>query len=252
MVKILLVNDDGYDAIGLQALYGKLAAKHEVMVIAPDSERSGAGHGVTLFRPIKVIKKPLGYAISGTPADCVKLGVNALYKDCDLVVSGINPGANVGVDCNYSGTASAAREAAIQGKQALAASCYCRQFNDVDFLAEYAAAVAETLLENPLPKGTFLNLNMPNLRRGEEVVVDAAPMGWFIYREEYDLVPGEVPGELVFMPKYGEVIMEEGHNDARLVRAGRVTLTPVSWDATRFTAFHTAQEIADKMKDSWN
>lgn len=251
-MKILLVNDDGYDAIGLQKLYEVLSKKHEVVVVAPSTERSGTGHGVTLFKPVKVTKKPYGYAIDGTPADCVKVGINGVVTDCDLVVSGINPGANLGVDTNYSGTASAAREAAIQGRQALAVSCYCREFKDVEYLAEYAAIVAQYLYENPLPKGTFLNLNLPNASRGETFELDTAPLGWFNYKEKYDLVPGEGPDEYVFTPYFGEKTAQEGHFDVNLVSNGCATLTPVSWNATHYESFHIAQEIVDRMKDEPN
>ena len=253
-MKILLVNDDGYGAPGLMALYEKFSKQHEVLICAPDGQRSGFGHSVTLRSDIIAHKKPHGYAITGTPADCVKLGIRHLMKDCDLVVAGINPGANLGVDCNYSGTASAAREAAIQGRQALAASCFCREFRDVELLAEYTVRVAEKLMENPLPKGVFLNLNMPNLQRGQEMCVDVAPMGWFVYEDEFEQLPAqEGSEEIVFSPRYGKnTICQEGHLDHNLVRAGIATLTPVSWDATCFASFYTAQEIADKMKDAGN
>ena len=253
-MKILLVNDDGYGAEGLMALYEALKDGHEVMIIAPEVEHSGAGHSVTLRKEIRAKKMPLGYAVTGTPADCAKLGIRHLMKDCELVISGINPGANLGMDANYSGTVAAAREAALQGKQALAASCYCRRFRDVAFLAEYTVQVAEKLMENPLPKGTFLNLNMPNVTREQGMTAEAAPMGWHIYAEEFAMREAEDgSGDFVFAPMYGkDVLMQQGHVDNILVREGIATLTTVSWDATHFPTFHTALKIAKEMKDAGN
>ena len=251
-MKILLVNDDGYGAEGLMALYERLKDEHEVMIAAPETEHSGAGHSVTLRQEIRAKKMPLGYAVTGTPADCAKLGIRHLMPDCDLVISGINPGANLGMDCNYSGTVAAAREAALQGKQALASSCYCRKFRDVEYLAEYTVKIARQLMENPLPKGVFLNLNMPNTTREQDMQVQAAPMGWHIYAEEFSRREAEDgSGDLVFSPMYGkDVLMQQGHVDNILVREGIAALTTVSWDATDFASFSSALKIAHKMKDA--
>lgn len=253
-MKILLVNDDGYGAPGLMALARCFGQKHQVLICAPDGQRSGFGHSITMHHDVTARRMPLGYAITGTPADCVKIGVEHLMRDCDLVVSGINPGANLGADCNYSGTASAAREAAIQGKAALAASCYCREFRDVDYLAEMTLRAAELLMQNPLPKGVFLNLNMPNYTRERHMPMIAAPMGLHVYAKNFERITDtEDCGEIVFRPVFGDnTIKEPGHFDSNLVPLGRAVLTPVSWDATYFPAFHTAQEIAGKMKDAGN
>ena len=249
-LKVLLVNDDGYGAPGLEALYGCLRERHEVLVVAPDGQRSGAGQSVTLGRPIRARRMAHGYAVTGTPADCVKIGVRNLMPECDLVVSGINPGANLGVDCNYSGTASAAREAAMQGKAALAASCYCREFRDVEYLARITAQTAELLLENPLPKGAFLNLNMPNLTREQPMPVEFAPMGWFVYDEEFERCDIGAD-EIEFRPKYGrQTPVQAAGCDLERVRAGVATLTPVTWDCTSLQDVRIAQHIANKMKDA--
>ena len=249
-MKVLLVNDDGYGAPGLMALRECIARRHETLIVAPDGQRSGAGQSVTLGKPIRARKMELGYAVTGTPADCVKIGVRHLMPDCDLVVSGINPGANLGVDCNYSGTASAAREAVMQGKAALATSCYCREFKDVEYLAHITAQVAELLLETPLPSGVFLNLNMPNLTREQNMPFAYAPMGWFVYDgelERFDL-NGE---EIEFRPKYGrQTPVQAAVCDLELVRAGTATLTPVSWDCTSLRDVQIAQLVANKMKDA--
>lgn len=110
-MKVMLVNDDGYGAPGIEAMAEALKnAGHEVLVAAPDGQRSGSGQSVTLDGEVRAVRKPLGWALTGTPADCVRAGLLHLMPDCDMVISGINLGANLGTDCNYSGTAAAARE----------------------------------------------------------------------------------------------------------------------------------------------
>ena len=201
-MKILLTNDDGYGAPGIEALRIALqAAGHEVTVVAPSEQRSGAGHSVTLRRELRAKPRPHGYALDGTPADCAKIGLRFLAPGCDMVLSGINLGANLGVDTNYSGTAAAAREAAIQGVPALASSCWGKEFRDADYLAELTVCCAEALWERPLPEGTFLNLNLPNVQRGTPVPFAAAPLSWFTYAEEF--VEGDSQGEeRIFTPRY--------------------------------------------------
>ena len=125
---ILLTNDDGIQAPGLWALYNRFVKNHSISVIAPDREQSAVGHAITLNRPLRVSRVSMngncsGYAVSGTPADCVKLGVlELLDTKPDMLISGINPGANVGVNVNYSGTVAAAKEAALYGITAMAVS----------------------------------------------------------------------------------------------------------------------------------
>lgn len=249
-MKILLTNDDGYGAPGIEALRCALEARgHVVTVVAPEEQRSGAGHGVTLQRDLRARRRPAGYSLDGTPADCAKIGIRFLAPDCDMVVSGINQGANLGVDTNYSGTAAAAREAAIQGKPALAASCWGKAFRDAAYLAEISVRVAEALAERPLPAGTFLNLNLPNAARGEAVPIETAPLGWFVYEREFTRRPGAEPDEWIFTPGYSkEQRLEAGFFDCNRVRLGRATLTPVSWDATATAGFAAALEIADRLR----
>lgn len=168
MMNILLTNDDGIYAPGLASLYTHLAAKNNVMVIAPEREQSAVGHGITLNEPLRTRKVSIpnafeGYAVSGTPADCIKIGVLELLKTKpDLVVSGINPGANVGVNINYSGTVAAAKEATLYGILAIAVSIHSRQVESYDEAAGFAAHLAQDVYARGLPFGTFLNVNIPN------------------------------------------------------------------------------------------
>ncbi len=168
-MNILLTNDDGIYAEGLLALYKRFAPMHCVTIVAPDRERSAEGHGITLGRKFSITRvvingRDKGYAVNGTPADCVKLSVmEILDGKPDMVISGINAGANVGVNVNYSGTVSAAREAALYGVPAIAASIYGKKTDHYDDAALFIELLAKIVLEKGLPFGTFLNVNIPNL-----------------------------------------------------------------------------------------
>lgn len=166
---ILLTNDDGIQAPGLWALYNRLVKHHSISVIAPDREQSAIGHAITLDRPLRATRVSMngncpGYAVSGTPADCVKLGVLELLESKpDMLISGINPGANVGVNINYSGTVAAAKEAALYGITAMAVSCMGAAADRYDEVAAFVANLAVKVVENGLPFGTFLNINIPDV-----------------------------------------------------------------------------------------
>ena len=167
-MNILITNDDGIYAPGLEALYKHLTTRHAVAVIAPDREQSAIGHAITLNQPLRASKVSIngafhGYAVTGTPADCIKMGVlEILDSKPDMVISGINPGANVGVNINYSGTVAAAREATLYGILAIAVSIHSRDARYYDEAALFIADLAEQLYVNRLPFGTFLNVNIPN------------------------------------------------------------------------------------------
>lgn len=167
-MKILLTNDDGIYAPGLEALYRRLIARHSVSVIAPDREQSAVGHGITLNEPLRVNRVSVnntfqGHAISGTPADCIKMGVlEILESRPDMVISGINPGANVGININYSGTVAAAKEATLYGILAMAVSIHSREVQSYDEAATFTEELAADVYANGLPFGTFLNVNIPN------------------------------------------------------------------------------------------
>jgi 5'-nucleotidase len=168
-MKILLCNDDGIHADGIWALHKHLAGQHTVVVVAPDRERTAASHAITLHAPIRI--NPISidgrgkaYAVSGTPADCIKLALTEILDGKpDLVISGINPGANIGVDINYSGTLAAAREATFYGIPSLAVSIAGRTPSFYEDVADFIEKFVKMVLEKGLPKGTLLNINVPDL-----------------------------------------------------------------------------------------
>jgi 5'-nucleotidase len=168
-MRILLTNDDGIHAPGLRALLAAFSERHQIVVVAPDRERSAVGHGITLHEPIRLHAVRFdgtheAFAVTGTPADCVKLGLAELVDGVpDLVVSGINPGANVGININYSGTVAAAKEAAMAGIPALAVSIMAPGHEHLDAAAQFTASLAARAAQWPLAAGTFLNVNFPDM-----------------------------------------------------------------------------------------
>ena len=164
---ILLTNDDGIDARGISALAREVRKIGEVIIVAPDSERSAAGHAITLTEPLRAKKIYrdgvfFGYAVNGTPADSVKLAVKSLLdKTPDLVISGINLGPNTGTNVIYSGTVSAATEAAIMDLKAIAVSL--GTFTDPDYgpAARFIRTLAQEIISRRIPPGVLLNVNVP-------------------------------------------------------------------------------------------
>ncbi len=166
-MKILLTNDDGYDAPGILSLFNILNTSHDVILIAPDRENSAVGHGITLNAPLRIksIRDQLNcYSVNGTPVDCIKLGLFEFFKSSpDLVISGINNGSNLGVDINYSGTVAAAREAAVIGIPSLAVSIPQGEEQDYKGVSFFIDQFINSNLVDKIPGGTFLNINAPGV-----------------------------------------------------------------------------------------
>ena len=237
-MRILLTNDDGIHALGLCALYEALRDDHELFVVAPDAERSAVGHAITLVDPLRVREvkrrgRRFGWAVNGTPADCVKLAVRELVgPGIDLVLSGINLGANVGINILYSGTVSAATEAAILGIRAAAVSLDTLKDPDFCFAAGFTASILEWIKDLPLQRGVALNINIP-ARPPKEI------RGARIAKQE--LRPYEETFEKRVDPRgnvyYWQSIQEraevpESDVDAELLRRGFITITPIHYDLT--------------------
>lgn len=186
---ILLTNDDGIYAPGLWALYKRFAMHHSVTVIAPDRERSAVGHGITLHQPLRTTPIEVnngfqGYAVSGTPADCIKMGLmEILDQKPDLVISGINLGANVGININYSGTVAAAKEAALYEVPAIAVSVKGEAFIKYEDAARFTFQLAEKVFKKGLPFGTILNVNFPDIPFEEVVGVRISSQATDLYTE---------------------------------------------------------------------
>jgi len=164
-VKILLTNDDGVHAPGLAALMAEVAKVAEIVTVAPDREQSAVSHALTLHHPLRATRiADRVFSVEGTPTDCVNLGIHTLLTfRPDLVISGINRGANMCDDVTYSGTVAAALEATLMGIPAIAVSLATAGRGDYTAAAACAARLAGMVHENGLPPGTFLNVNVPDL-----------------------------------------------------------------------------------------
>jgi 5'-nucleotidase len=194
IVRLLLTNDDGIEAPGLQALFDVALQLGEPVVVAPEETHSGCSHQVTTDQPIRVREVSAGrFAVGGTPADCVRVGLQFLAPDAAWVLSGINAGGNLGADIYHSGTVAAAREAVLHGWPAVALSQYRKRGMLVDWeqAARTAASVLKDLLTQPWDRGTFWNVNLPHLPPGvadpdvEICPVDPSPLP-LTFREESD------------------------------------------------------------------
>jgi len=189
-MKILISNDDGIRATGIKFLREELSKKNEVITIAPNQERSSCGHGITLGHPVRIEKLSDDiYSCTGYPADCILIGLGNICKDDkpDLVVSGINHGANLGQDRYYSGTIAAAREAAFRGIPSIAVSLVTQNLKDLEHFetaSEFISSLVDQNIQDLIPRNSLLNVNVPNLPLAEIKGVRYTSLGFQNYSEE--------------------------------------------------------------------
>ena len=242
-MKILLTNDDGIYAEGLWALYETFARQHSVTVVAPDRERSAVGHGITLHQPlratrVKVNSGNLGFAVNGTPADCIKIGLmEILDSKPDLVISGINPSANVGVNINYSGTVAAAKEAALYKVPAIAVSLHGRQVTNYNYAALFTEVLAENVIKKGLPFGTILNVNIPDIPMNDIAGVRISRQGTALYAEYIDK---RVDPRNRTYYWHGHVSQNSFNNpeiDGAALDENFISITPLKCDMTDYKMF---------------
>ncbi len=234
---ILVSNDDGIFAEGLNALCRELMTLFNVVVVAPDAERSNVGHAITLSMPLRVeiVHLPCGlkgYSVSGMPADCIKIAISSLLdRKPDLVISGINLGSNLGMDVLYSGTVSAATEAVILGIPAFAISLDMLENPDFSFAAKFAKKLAELVFAHGLAENTVLNVNVPDKTPAGVKIV---PLSKARYREYYEKRVN--PRRKVYYWLTGEFMEETdiGESDTRALREGFVSITPLTVDLTNY------------------
>jgi 5'-nucleotidase len=247
MLNVLLTNDDGIEAEGLQAMRRALLALEDVRlaVIAPDGNRSAMARSITTRRPLWVAETrfsdgTLGYATDGTPVDCVRLASLGIVEDfdADLVVSGINHGANLGDDITYSGTVAAALEGVVLGLPAIAVSQQsgARQLDyrfdggfGFEVAARFVAAVVARIEEVPLPERTLLNVNVP---AGEPQGVEVTRLGKRIYTDELKLEREEEHRRRYWIYGSDPGFHDEPGTDLAALAAGRVAVTPIHFDLT--------------------
>jgi len=239
-MRILLTNDDGIYAKGIEVLHEHLSKDHDVIVVAPETEQSAVGHAITLTDPLRVksISRNgtfFGYAVKGTPADCVKLAINELMNPPpDLVVSGINLGANVGINVIYSGTVSAATEGTILGIPAIAVSI--NTFRDPDFrpAAQFARLLVRQVKEHGLPPYTSLNVNVPAISESKIRGVRVTRQGVTRFVEKFDRRID--PRENVYYWQCGSnpPLEEDGDTDGSALANDCISITPIQHDLTNY------------------
>ena len=238
---ILVCNDDGIDAPGILALTNAMKKLGRVVVVAPDKQQSAIGHAITINYPLRVKEfkkdgKFFGYAVQGTPADCIKLAIRALLKEKpDLIVSGINHGSNTAISVIYSGTVSAATEGTILGIPSIAFSLTTYVHPDFTYAAKLAAKVAVRVLQKGLPAGTLLNVNIPPLPERQIRGIRVTRMGKSNWNDTFDLRRDPNNKEYYWLTGGLDEVDKELEFDQAAVRANYVSITPLQYDLTNYT-----------------
>jgi 5'-nucleotidase len=259
-LKLLISNDDGIFSLGVRTLANTLVkAGHDITVVCPDRERSATGHGLTLHSPLRAdvvdsVFHPLvtAWACSGTPADCVKFALHAVLKSRpDFVLSGINHGSNLGTDILYSGTVSAAMEAAIEGIPSLAISLASFSSREFQPAADFARCLIAQFQERPLPEATLLNINIPPVAAEAIAGVKLTRQGLRRYVENFEKrldprgksyywLAGEVIEEI---PQPDHIhLPAEIPTDVQAIRENYITITPLQYNLTDVQSFEYLYE----------
>ncbi len=237
-MRILLTNDDGILAEGLIALYEELKGDFELSIVAPETEMSAVGHAITLSNPLRVRRFKrngtfFGYGVSGTPADCVKIGVQEILQQRpDMILSGINLGANVGINLLYSGTVSAATEGAFLGIPSVAISLNTKNDPDFGFPARFSRRMIKFVKENGLKEGTALNVNIPAVPEDQIKGVSFTTQDLVRHRDKYE--KRKDPRGNVYYWLASETPVEDSipDTDSMALKENRITITPITFDLT--------------------
>ena len=235
ILKILISNDDGYRAEGLQHLVSSLRSLADITVVAPERNRSGASNSLTLDVPLRVTRyDERAYYINGTPTDCVHMAISGLFEDeHDMVVSGINDGANLGDDTLYSGTVAAAVEGRFLGLPAIAVSLVNKGGNHFATAARVAAELVMRLQKTPLDSATILNVNVPDIPYEQLQGTQVTRLG-FRHRSEPVIRSVDPKGKEVFWVGPAGAEQDAGPGtDFHAIANGYVSITPLQTDLTR-------------------
>lgn len=251
-MRVLLTNDDGINADGLYALYRSLSKQFDVTVCAPEAEQSAIGHAITLSKPLRVKeivknKKFFGYAINGTPADCVKIAVRCVLKyKPQMIISGINHGPNLGSDIMYSGTVSAATEGTILGIPSMAISLASYKDHDFSFAADFACTLAKKFEKNGIEDGVLLNVNIPSVCKSKIRGVRITKQGRSLYEEEF--VKRLDPRGRTYYWLTGKVqwLKKADDSDIKAIEDRFVSITPLQFDLTDYGAIEALKKFKFK------
>jgi len=237
-MRILLSNDDGCTAPGLRCLAEHLRPVHSLEIVAPDRNRSGASNSLTILNPIRVQKHADGtYCVDGTPTDCVHLALTGFLKETpDMVVSGINAGANLGDDTLYSGTVAAAMEGRHLGISAIAVSCASVNPQHYDTAAKVTLRLIERLRQEPLPGDNILNVNVPDVPYEELQGIEVTRLG-NRHKSETVTEDRDPRGRRIYWIGAAGAQLDCGPGtDFHAVENKRVSITPLLVDLTRHSA----------------
>lgn len=253
-MKILVCNDDGIDSLGIYTLAESLKEIGEVTVVAPRKEQSAVGHSITMQVPLRISEfnvngKFFGYAVDGTPADCIKIGIrNIMKQPPDLVVSGINHGSNTAVNIVYSGTVSAAREAAIMDVPSIAISVTNHAATNFKFAGKVAKILASEIAGKSsmgeLPAGTLLNVNVPDVPENEIAGIHLTRQGKSKWDDIYERRIDPSGKNYYWLTGTLLEMDTEEETDQAAIKKNYVSVTPIHFDLTDYKTF-------EKMK-SWN
>ncbi len=238
-MKILLANDDGINAPGLRALCRGLKTIGDVTVAAPEMEMSAVGHAITIAMPLRVREvkdhgQPFGYAVNGTPADCVKIALLAIMKEPpDIVISGINHGANLATNIIYSGTVSAATEGTILGVPSIAFSLTTHgKEPDFGSAVKHAVAITKKVFEKGLQRGTLLNVNIPALPEKEIKGVRICRQSHCVFRGAFEKREDLRGVDYYWQGGVMDTKDPDPNVDIVLNEKGYITITPIHFDLT--------------------
>lgn len=242
MVKkvILVTNDDGILAPGIVAMASAVKSLGEVHIVAPLAEKSAVGHAITVSDPLRVTKierdnQFFGYAVNGTPADCVKIAIKCILGNKpDLVISGINQGSNTATNVIYSGTVSAAAEGVILGIPSIAVSLTSFTKQEFGYASRIAVQVSKEVLQKGLPARTLLNINVPAVPENEIMDVVATRQGVGRYEEVFDKRIDPQNRTYYWMAGKRMILDKDEDIDDVVVMKNKVSITPIQYDLTHY------------------
>ena len=253
-MKILITNDDGFFAQGIKALALALSREHEVVLVAPKYNQSAVGHGLTLRDPLRYesVRADFpyldeAYCVNGTPADCIRLTLSMKDLRPDCVVSGINKAGNIGTDVLYSGTVSAAEEAAMLGCRAIAVSKDIYSDEHFTDAAEHFAENFNLFLGCTTAEKRLLNVNYPNLPREKYRGIRAAYLAEQVYANDYKRILLEDGTEAFITPSDKITVCDENDtSDEKYIRDGFITVTPIKYDVTDYEQLARISAFAER------
>ncbi|MBI5325575.1 MAG: 5'/3'-nucleotidase SurE [Ignavibacteriae bacterium] len=252
-IKILVTNDDGIDSPGIFALVHSMKRLGKVVVVAPDRQQSAVGHALTVSDPLRVVPfhrngEMFGYAINGTPSDCVKLAMSSLLNEKpNLVVSGINHGQNTSINILYSGTVSAATEGMLLGIPSIAVSLASYSLKaDCSVAAEFSYKIATKVLKSGLPDGTLLNVNVPSLQKDKIKGLKITRQSDSQWNDHYEKRTDPFGRDYYWFSGEYKVIDKDLATDDAALLAGYVSVTPIQFKFTNYDAINKLKILEKK------